>query len=158
MNLKISSKIAFFISGSYTLAFLIFTIYKGFILYLVQKTMEDTFIGGNASDISITLWFIVSGILAFISILFFYFMKIRDLKSQIIILNGVTVSWIFISMFQIFLFKNYFYLSLLNIIPIIICYQAIKNLNTEIIKEYNKKDLTENEIHLLQLLAGIKKK
>lgn len=158
MNLKISSKIAFFISGSYTLVFLIFTIYKGYILYLVQKTMEDTFIGGNASDISITLWFIISGILAFISILFFYFVKIRDLKSQRIILSGVTVSWIFISIFQILMFKNYFYLSLLNIIPIIVCYKAIKNLNIEIIKKLKKKGLTEKEIHLLQLLAGIKKK
>ena len=120
--------------------------------------MEDTFIGGNASDISITLWFIISGILAFISILFFYFVKIRDLKSQRIILSGVTVSWIFISIFQIIMFKNYFYLSLLNIIPIIVCYKAIKNLNIEIIKKLNKKGLTEKEIHLLQLLAGIKKK
>ena len=156
--MKISSKTAFIISGLYTLVFLLFAIYKGFILYFVQKAMEDTFVGGEASDISITLWFLISGILAFSSILFFYFIKIRDLKSQKVILTGVTLSWIFISIFQIILFKNYFYLSLLTIIPIITCYLAIKTIKIEIIKQLHKKGLSEKEIHLLQLLAGIKKK
>ena len=158
MNLKISSKTAFIISGLYTLVFLLFAIYKGFILYFIQKTMEDTFVGGEASDISITLWFLISGILAFSSILFFYFIKIKDLKSQKVILSGVTLSWIFISIFQIILFKSYFYLSLLTIIPIITCYLAIKTIKIEIIKQLNKKGLSKKEIHLLQLLAGIKKK
>ena len=156
--MKISSKTAFIISGLYTLVFLLFAIYKGFILYFIQKTMEDTFVGGEASDISITLWFLISGILAFSSILFFYFTKIKDLKSQKVILTGITLSWIFISIFQIILFKNYFYLSLLTIIPIITCYLAIKTIKIEIIKQLNKKGLSEKEIHLLQLLAGIKKK
>ena len=156
--MKISSKTAFIISGLYTLVFLLFAIYKGFILYFIQKTMEDTFVGGEASDISITLWFLISGILAFSSILFFYFIKIKDLKSQKVILSGVTLSWIFISIFQIILFKSYFYLSLLTIIPIITCYLAIKTIKIEIIKQLNKKGLSKKEIHLLQLLAGIKKK
>ena len=156
--MKVSSKIAFIISGLYTLVFLLFAIYKGFILYFIQKAMEDTFVGGETSDISITLWFIISGILAFSSILFFYFIKIKDLKSQKVILTGVTLSWIFISIFQIILFKSYFYLSLLTIIPIITCYLAIKSLKIEIIKQLNEKGLSEKEIHLLQLLAGIKKK
>ena len=120
--------------------------------------MEDTFVGGETSDISILLWFIISGILAFSSILFFYFTKIKDLKSQKVILNGVTISWIFIGLIQIFLFKNYFYLSLFTIIPILSCYLAIKTLKIEIIKQLNKKGLSDKEIHLLQLLAGIKKK
>ena len=158
LNLKVSSKAAFIISGSYTLVFLIFAIYKGIILYFVQKAMEDTFVGGETSDISILLWFIISGILAFSSILFFYFTKIKDLKSQKVILNGVTISWIFIGLIQIFLFKNYFYLSLFTIIPILSCYLAIKTLKIEIIKQLNKKGLSDKEIHLLQLLAGIKKK
>ena len=120
--------------------------------------MEDTFVGGETSSISITLWFIISAILAFASILFFYFIKIKDLKSQKIILTGITISWIFISIFQIFLFKNYFYLSLLTIIPIITCFLAIKTLKSKIIKQLNEKGLSEKEIHLLQLIAGIKKK
>ncbi|AFS46955.1 hypothetical protein HIMB5_00001850 [alpha proteobacterium HIMB5] len=158
MFLKISSKIAFIVSGTYTLVFLLFAVYKGFILYFVQKAMEDTFVGGETSDISITLWFIISGILAFASILFFYFIKIKDLNSQKVILSGITISWIFISIFQIFLFKEYFYLSLLTIIPIITCYIAIKTLKTKIIKQLNEKGLSEKEVHLLQLLAGIEKK
>ena len=156
--MKVSSKIAFIISGLYTLVFLLFAIYKGFILYFIQKDMEDTFVGDETSDISITLWFIISGILAFSSILFFYFIKIKDLKSQKVILTGVTLSWIFISIFQIILFKSYFYLSLLTIIPIITCYLAIKSLKIEIIKQLNEKGLSEKEIHLLQLLVKKKKK
>ena len=34
---------------------------------------------------------------------------------------------------------------------------AIKNLKYMIIKKLNEKGLTDKEIHLLQLLAGIKK-
>jgi len=158
LKFKISSKTAFIVSGTYTLLFLVFAVYKGFILYFVQKAMEDTFVGGETSNISITLWFIISGILAFASILFFYFINIKDLKSQKIILTGITISWIFISIFQIFLFKNYFYLSLFAIIPIITCYLAIKTLKAKIIKQLNEKGLSKKEIHLLQLLAGIKKK
>ena len=120
--------------------------------------MEDTFVGGETSDISITLWFVISCILAFLSILFFYLIKIKDLKSQKVVLSGMTILWILISIFQIFLFKKFFYLALLTIIPISASYLAVKTLKVEIIKQLNKKSLSEKEIHLLQLLAGIKKK
>ena len=119
--------------------------------------MEDTFIGGEVSDISISLWFTISGILAFSSILFFYFTKIKDLKSQKVILTGITLSWIFISIFQIILFKNYFYLSLLTIIPIITCYLAIKTLKIEIIKQLNKKGLSEKKFIFYNCWQELKK-
>ena len=38
--------------------------------------MEDTFVGGETSDISIFLWFIV-GVLLLLPFLFFYFIKIQ---------------------------------------------------------------------------------
>ena len=158
INTKVSSKIAFVFSGLYSLIFFIFAVYKGIILYFVQKAMEDTFVGGETSSISITLWFVISGILAFATILFFYFTKVKDLKSQKILLTGTTISWIFISILQLFLFKKYFYFLLFTIILILICYLAIRNLKIEILKDLNQKGLSEKEIHLLQLLAGIKKK
>ena len=158
INTKVSSKIAFVFSGLYSLVFFIFSVYKGIILYFVQEAMEDTFVGGETSSISITLWFVISGILAFATILFFYFTKVKDLKSQKIILTGTTISWILISVFQLFLFKKYFYFSLVTVILILICYLAIRNLKLEILKDLNQKGLSEKEIHLLQLLAGIKKK
>jgi hypothetical protein len=44
--------------------------------------MEDTFVGGETSDISITLWFLIAGVMTFTTFIFFNFLKIKDLKSQ----------------------------------------------------------------------------
>ena len=157
-KIRISSKLAFIVSGIYSLIFTFYSIYKSIILYFVNKAMEDTFVGGETSDISITLWISISGIMLFITFLFFFFLRIKDLKSQKTILSGISISWFFISIFQLFLFKNFFYLSALTLIPISICYFAIKNLKIEILKKLNQKGLSEKEIHLLQMLAGINKK
>ena len=119
--------------------------------------MEDTFVGGETSDISIFLWCIVGTLLLIFSFLFFYFTKIKNLKSQKTLLNGISVFWIVISVIQIIFFKSYFYLSLINLIPVFINLIAIKNLKNLIIKKLNEKGLSDKEIYLLQLLAGIKK-
>ena len=157
LKFEISPKLAFVISGVYNLIFLAFAVYKGIILYLIKIAMEDTFVGGNTSDISITLWFLISSILALTSFLFFYFIKIKDLKSQKIILSGITILWLFFSILQLFLFKDYFYLAIFTTIQIISCYLEHKNLKNKIIKNLKDKGLSEKEIYLLQLLAGIKK-
>ena len=156
-RMKITSKLALIISGFYSLIFVSFCFYKGIVLYFVNKAMEDTFVGGETSDISIYLWFIIGTLLLFFSFLFFYFTKIKDLKSQKTLLNGISVFWIVISVIQIIFFKLYFYLSLINLIPVIVNLIAIKNLKNLIIKKLNEKGLSDKEIHLLQLLAGIKK-
>ena len=156
-KMKITAKLALIISGSYSLIFVIFCFYKGIVLYFVNKAMEDTFVGGETSEISIFLWFIVGALLFFCSFLFFYFTKIKDLKSQKTLLNGISVFWILISIIQIIFFKLYFYLSLFNLMPIIINFLTIKNLKNLIIKKLNEKGLSDKEIHLLQMLAGIKK-
>ena len=157
VRMKITSKLALTISGFYSLIFVSFCFYKGIVLYFVNKAMEDTFVGGETSDISIYLWFIIGTLLLFFSFLFFYFTKIKDLKSQKTLLNGISVFWIVISVIQIIFFKSYFYLSLINLIPIMVNLIAIKNLKNLIIKKLNEKGLSDKEIHLLQLLAGIKK-
>ena len=51
--------------------------YKGFMVYFVQKAMDDTFIGGSSSDITVTLWFAISGAMALSMLLFFQFIKIK---------------------------------------------------------------------------------
>jgi len=157
VRMKVTSKLALTISGFYSLIFVSFCFYKGIVLYFVKKAMEDTFVGGETSDISIYLWFIIGTLLFFFSFLFFYFTKIKDLKSQKTLLNGISVFWIVISVIQIIFFKLYFYLSLINLIPVIVNLIAIKNLKNLIIKKLNEKGLSDKEIHLLQLLAGIKK-
>ena len=155
---KINSKTAFIISGVYSAIFAFFAIYKGIVLYFVNLALEDTFIGGETSDISITLWFLIGGIMFFTTFLFFYFLKIKDLNSQKIILSGVTFSWFFICIFQIMIFKKNFFLSIFTVIPISVCYMAIMNVKKEIQEQLQKKGLSKKEIHLLQLLAGLKKK
>ena len=157
VRMKITSKLALIISGFYSLIFVSFCFYKGIVLYFVNKAMEDTFVGGETSDISIYLWFIIGTLLLFFSFLFFYFTKIKDLKSQKTLLNGISIFWIVISVIQIIFFKSYFYLSLINLIPVMVNLIAIKNLKNLIIKKLNEKGLSDKEIHLLQLLAGIKK-
>ena len=120
--------------------------------------MEDTFVGGNTSDISIILWFVIAGILSLITFMFLFFLKIKDLKSQKIILYSVTIFWIIVSFSLVLISKLTFYPYLITILTSLFCFLAIKNLKIEIITELNKKGLTEKEIYLLQKLAGIKKK
>ena len=157
IKIKISAQLALIISGFYSLIFVSFCFYKGLILFFINKAMEDTFVGGETSDISIFLWLIIGVLLLFCSFIFFYFTKIKDLKSQKTLLNGISIFWILISIIQITFFKLYFYLSFINLIPIIINYITIKNLKKLILKKLNEKGLSDKEIHLLQLLAGIKK-
>ena len=93
----------------------------------------------------------------FVPFCFFFFTKIKDLKSQKTLLNGISIFWILVSAVQIIFFKLYFYLIFVNLVPIVINYMAIKNLRNLIIKKLNEKGLSDKEIHLLQLLAGTKK-
>ena len=96
-KMKITSRLALIVSGFYSLIFVSFCFYKGIILYFVNKAMEDTFVGGETSDTSIYLWFVVGVLLLFCTFLFFYFIKIKYLKSQKNLLNGIIAFWIVIS-------------------------------------------------------------
>ena len=140
------------------MAFLIYALYKGIILYFVNEALEDTFVGGSTSNISIILWFIISGILMLITSMFLFFLKIKDLKSQKIIVIGLIFFWFTVSFFSIFVTFSNLWITLLTSSIGIISFLASKNLKKEIIAELNKKGLTEKEIYLLQKLAGISKK
>jgi hypothetical protein len=135
-----------------------YSFYRGFVLFFVNQAMEDTFIGGNVSDISISLWFIIGGIFTLITFLFLFLIKIKDLKSQKIILIGITVFWLIISIISIFISITSILITFLTFVVSIFCYLSIKTLKKKIITELNKKGLTEKEIYLLQQLAGINKK
>ena len=156
--MKITTKSILLISALTTSAFLIYTLYKGIILYFVNEALEDTFVGGSTSNISIVLWFIISGILMLITSMFLFFLKIKDLKSQKIIVIGLIFFWFTVSFFSIFVTFSNLLITLLTSSIGIISFLASKNLKKEIIAELNKKGLTEKEIYLLQKLAGISKK
>ena len=156
--MKITTKSILLISALTTSAFLIYALYKGIILYFVNEALEDTFVGGSTSNISIILWFIISGILMLITSMFLFFLKIKDLKSQKIIVIGLIFFWFTVSFFSIFVTFSNLLITLLTSSIGIISFLASKNLKKEIIAELNKKGLTEKEIYLLQKLAGISKK
>ena len=156
--MKITTKSILLISALTSLAFLIYALYKGIILYFVNEALEDTFVGGSTSNISIILWFIISGILMLITSMFLFFLKIKDLKSQKIIVIGLIFFWFTVSFFSIFVTFSNLLITLLTSSIGIISFLASKNLKKEIIAELNKKGLTEKEIYLLQKLAGISKK
>ncbi|WP_440693038.1 hypothetical protein [Candidatus Pelagibacter sp. HIMB1695] len=156
--MKITTKSILLISALTTSAFLIYALYKGIILYFVNEALEDTFVGGSTSNISIILWFIISGILMLITSMFLFFLKIKDLKSQKTIVIGLIFFWFLISFFSIFVTFSNLWITLLTSSIGIISFLASKNLKKEIIAELNKKGLTEKEIYLLQKLAGISKK
>ena len=156
--MKITTKSILLISALTSSAFLIYALYKGIILYFVNEALEDTFVGGNTSNISIILWFIISGILMLITSMFLFFLKIKDLKSQKIIVIGLIFFWFTVSFFSIFITFSNFLITLLTSSIGIISFLASKNLKKEIIAELNKNGLTEKEIYLLQKLAGISKK
>ena len=156
--MKITTKSILLISALTSSAFLIYALYKGIILYFVNEALEDTFVGGSTSNISIILWFIISGFLMLITSMFLFFLKIKDLKSQKIIVIGLIFFWFTVSFFSIFVAFSNLWITLLTSSIGIISFLASKNLKKEIIAELNKKGLTEKEIYLLQKLAGISKK
>ena len=155
--MKITTKSILLISALTSFVFLIYASYKGFVLYFINKALEDTFVGGSTSDVSIFLWFTISGILMMISLMFLFFLKIKDLKSQKIIVMGLTIFWITISIIVTLINFSNFWISLLTLTVGVLSFFAMKNLKKTIIAELNKKGLTDKEIYLLQKLAGISK-
>ena len=156
--MKITTKSVLLVSALTSSIFLVYTLYKGIILYFVNEALEDTFVGGNTSDISIILWFIISGILTLFTLMFLFLLRIKDLKSQKTILMGLTFFWISISIFTTFIKFSNFSITILTLSVGISSFLATKNLKKKIIAELNKKGLTDKEIYLLQKLAGISKK
>ena len=157
-RIKISSKLSFIISSLTSIIFVLYFAYKGVMVYLVQKAMDDTFLGGSTSDITVTLWFAISAAMALSMLLFFQFTKIKDLKSQSTILKGMFIGWAGICVALIVFVPSYIYFIILTAVASIVSLISSLTLKEEIIAQLNKKEtLSEKEIYLLQKLAGVKK-
>jgi len=128
-------------------------------VYFVQKAMDDTFVGGSSSDITVTLWFAIAGVMALSMFLFFQFTKIKDLNSQKTIQKGIFIGWTVITLAMIIFIPSYIYLITLTIIASIVSLLSSITLKDKIAEDLkNKKEsLSEKEIYLLQKLAGVKK-
>ena len=157
-KIRISSKISFIFSSITSMIFVGYFGYKGFMVYFVQKAMDDTFIGGSTSDITVTLWFAIMGTMALSMFLFFQFIKIKDLKSQMTILKGVFIGWAIISVALITFIPTYIYFIMLTSMASIASLLSSITVKHEITDELirKKETLSEKEIYLLQKLAGIK--
>ena len=157
-KIKISSKTSFVISIITSIMFVFYFAYKGFMVYFVQKAMDDTFVGGGASDITITLWFGISLSMVLSMFLFFQFTKIKDLKSQRTIQKGIFIGWAIIAIAMIIFVPSYFYLILITILSSIVSLLSSITLKDIIAKDLieKKETLSEKEIYLLQKLAGVK--
>ena len=157
-KIKISSRLSFVASSIISMIFMGYFGYKGFVVYFVQKAMDDTFIGGSSSDITVTLWFAISGAMAFSMFLFFQFIKIRDLNSQRTIQKGIFFSWAAVSVSLIIFLPHYIYFILLTFLATIISLLSSITLKEKIADELirKKETLSEREIYLLQKLAGVK--
>ena len=157
-KIRISSKLSFIFSSITSMIFVGYFGYKGFMVYFVQKAMDDTFIGGSTSDITVTLWFAIMGTMALSMFLFFQFIKIKDLKSQMTILKGVFIGWAIISVALITFIPTYIYFIMLTSMASIASLLSSITVKHEITDELirKKETLSEKEIYLLQKLAGIK--
>ena len=120
--------------------------------------MDDTFVGGSTSDITITLWFGISLSMALSMFLFFQFIKIKDLNSQKTIQKGIFIGWAIIAIAMIIFVPSYIYLILITILSSIISLLSSITLKDLITKDLieKKETLSEKEIYLLQKLAGVK--
>ena len=157
-KINIPSKLSFIISSITSIIFVTYFAYKGFMVYFIQKAMDDTFVGGSSSDITVTLWFAISGVMALSMVLFFQFTKIKDLNSQRTIQKGIFIGWAVIAIAMIIFIPSYIYFILLTIIASTVSLLSSITLKHKITEELqNKKEtLTEKEIYLLQKLAGVK--
>ena len=157
-KIRISSKLSFIVSSITSMIFVGYFGFKGFMVYFVQKAMDDTFIGGSSSDITVTLWFAISGVMGLSMLLFFQFIKLRDLKSQSTILKGMFIGWAGICAALIIFIPSYIYFIILTAVASTVSLISSFTLKNKIIEQLNKKEtLSEKEIYLLQKLAGIKK-
>ena len=157
-KINIPSKLSFIISSITSIIFVTYFSYKGFMVYFVQKAMDDTFIGGSSSDIMVTLWFAISGVMGLSMFLFFQFTKIKDLNSQRTIQRGIFIGWTSIAIAMIIFIPTYIYFIILTVIASIVSLLSSISLKYKIAEELkNKKEtLSEKEIYLLQKLAGVK--
>ena len=157
-KINIPSKLSFIISSITSIIFVTYFAYKGFMVYFVQKAMDDTFIGGSSSDIMVTLWFAISGVMGLSMFLFFQFTKIKDLNSQRTIQKGIFIGWTSIAISMIIFIPSYIYFIILTVIASIVSLLSSISLKYKIAEELKnrKETLSEKEIYLLQKLAGVK--
>ena len=109
---------------------------------------------GGGMDVLVSLRAALAGIMFLLIVLFFQFIKIKDLKSQRTILRGIFVGWSSLFIILIIINPSLIYFIVLSGIAGIVNLIALFSL-VDLIKE-ERNTLTDKEIYLLQQLANKK--
>mgnify|MGYP001244796477 CR=1 FL=1 len=151
MNIKtkLFPKYAYLISSTIALIIFSYFAYKAAVAYLIHKELY-----GDGMDVLVSLRASLAGIMLLLIILFFQFMKIKDLKSQRTILRGIFVGWSVLFVILIILSPNHIYFIILSGIGALANLISLFSL-VDLIKE-ERNTLTDKEIYLLQKLANRK--
>ena len=149
ININIPPRVSYILSSLTSLVFVIYFAYKGLIAYLIHKELY-----GGGIDALVALRFTLCGVMIFLIFLFVQFMKLKDLKSQRTILNGIFIGWTSIFIIIILLFSKSIYFIILTGLASIISLISSLSLIDRIKEE--KNTLTDKEIYLLQKLANKK--
>ena len=146
IKLNISPKVSYFASSVTELIFVIYFAYKGTIAYLIHRELY-----GGGIDPLVALRFTLSGVMIFLIFLFIQFIKLKDLKSQKTIINGIFIGWSSIFIITIILFPGLIYFIFLTGATSFVSLVTSLSLNGQIKEERNT--LSDKEIYLLQKLA-----
>jgi len=149
INLKILPKYAYLVSSLIALIIFFYFSYKGVVTYLIHKELY-----GDGMDVLVSLRAALAGVMLLLIVLFFQFIKIKDLISQRTIIRGIFIGWS--SLFIILIIVNPSLISFIVLSGIagIVNLMALFSL-VDLIKE-DRNYLTDKEIFLLQQLANKK--
>ena len=151
MNIKIKvlPKYAYLISSLIAVIIFFYFSYKAVIAYLIHRELY-----GDGMDILVSLRAALAGIMFLLIVLFFQFIKIKDLKSQRTILRGIFVGWSSLFIILIIVNPSLILFVILSGIAAIVNLISLFSL-VDLIKE-ERNTLTDKEIYLLQQLANKK--
>tara|TARA_B100000965_G_C19065774_1_gene529838 strand:+ start:77 stop:532 length:456 start_codon:yes stop_codon:yes gene_type:complete len=146
IKINISPKVTYIASAMTALIFVIYFAYKGTIAYLIHRELY-----GGGIDALVALRFTLCGVMIFLIFLFIQFIKLKDLKSQRTIVNGIFIGWSSIFIITIILFSNLIYFVILTGFASLVSLITSLSLVHQIKEDRN--NLSEKEIYLLQKLA-----
>ena len=149
INLKILPKYAYLVSSLIALIIFFYFSYKGVVTYLIHKELY-----GDGMDVLVSLRAVLAGVMLLLIVLFFQFIKIKDLISQRTIIRGIFIGWSSLFIILIIVNPNLISFIVLSGIAGIVNLMALFSL-VDLIKE-DRNSLTDKEIFLLQQLANKK--
>ena len=149
LKIKVLPRYAHLTSSAIALIFFCYFAYKASVTYLIHKELY-----GDGMDILVSLRTALAGIMFLLIILFFQFIKIKDLQSQRSILRGIFIGWSSLFILLIILSPSLIYFISFSGLAAFINLISLFSL-VDLIKE-ERNILTEKEIYLLQKLANKK--